>query len=216
MKFFKRNPSINFIPTVCGYFMNESMVVCGDEFEPFADPGTFPGWTPSLVEISFDAMSDPEKDSAKKVAFDIASRPPRHLSMTSSSSIGTIKPIDETVKVVTPTVQIGNVSIATGNKGQFVVESSHVDGVDAKPIVDPVMEAVTKIPPLSKMYTRESLISTFSGITEKNADAVMGKIGTIKDLAEASNTLLRSVGVSANKVNSIRGTARSEMGRLGL
>jgi len=50
MRFYKKNTAIDGTIFVNGKSFDNDTVVFGDEFAPFADPNTFPGIPPRLVE----------------------------------------------------------------------------------------------------------------------------------------------------------------------
>lgn len=75
MKFYKRNPEIKHSCTVQSVEMGEDTIVCGEEFAPFANPGTFPGRPPKLVVVPFEDLTDEQRIQVKGFADVQAKRP---------------------------------------------------------------------------------------------------------------------------------------------
>lgn len=204
MRFYKKNPEVAGEPFVCGKQMTDDAVVCGEEFAPFADPKTFPGRPPKLVEVSFEDLSDDEKLSARGVAIEQASKPPRHLSTITSESVAPQAGKNEPIKIVTSPVDMGTKPKEPPKKPEPPKVSEERDEEISKAFQD-------KMPDLSSMYDREGLVEVFPGITGKNATKVFKSFKNLEAMATASNAELRKAGIQPNFFDRVRKTAQAEI-----
>ena len=191
MRFFKKNPEV-LSKAICvnGKMVNNDTVLCGDEFIKFANPSTFPGKPPRLVEVSFDSLSDGERGQAKIFADERVGRPPR--------SLGVVKSKDFFVQ------EDGSIDIPSSPS------SSSDKGRSRNLPLQTEVPPKKTIPKLSEAYSEIGLIEAFPGITDRNSKEILSRFETVKDLAGASNARLRKAGVQPNFFERIRKKATSE------
>jgi hypothetical protein len=210
MKFYKKNPEIkldNFV--VQGKLVTDETILCGKEFARFADPSTFPGRIPKLVEVDFSELTDGQRLEAKGIAEEQASRPPRHLGVITSDNMGRL-----------PAGRIRIPSIPDVTPKQKAKASAPVEkqpGVklaDNPPIPateDEIAEVFdNELPKLSAMYGQEDMADVFPGVTSRNAQIVLNSFLNLDELSSASNSELRKAGIRANFFDRLRRKASAE------
>lgn len=203
MRFYKKNPEVDGDPFVCGRQIFDSTVVCGDEFSPFANPGTFPGRPPKLIEVAFEELTDAQKLEAKEIAVEQAGRPPRHLNAVTSANIATLKGKSDPIVIAKAPIDMG-----VDNKGAV---RNPVERITEDKASDIEVTFQEKIPGISELYTRDEIVDTFPGITEKNVDGILSSFKTLEELAGASNASLRQAGIQPNFFDRVRRAATVEM-----
>jgi hypothetical protein len=214
MKFYVKNPEIEHDVTVQGKNMGKDTVVCGEEFAPFADPGTFPGWTPKLVEVSFEKLTEAQRLQARGVAEEQTKKPPRHLGVITSENIS--HP-EGKLKISAA----GPPDVTKKDKAKAKVEPPEQPGLRGpekdkpdqdKPVTkEEIIKTFDKgLPRLTEMYSTGEFAEIFPGVTPKNAVKVMKSFLSLDELATASNVELRKTGIRANFFDRLRKKAGHE------
>lgn len=210
MKFYKKNPEIELESFVVqGKLVTDETVLCGKEFAPFADPSTFPGWTPKLIEVEFSELTDGQRLEAKGIAEEQASRPPRHLGVITSEQIG--KPPEGRIRI--PSMP----DVTQKQKAKASVPVEKQPGVklaDNPPVPateDEIAEVFNnELPKLSAMYGQDEMADVFPGVTARNAQTVLNSFLNLDELSSASNSELRKAGIRANFFDRLRRKASAE------
>jgi hypothetical protein len=194
MRFFKKNPKIDGLICVNGKMMDDTTVVCGDAFVMLADPSTFPGMLPRLVEVQFGDLSQEEQTQVKEFADEQASKPPRTLGVVTSENF-----------------LVHDGAIDLKNK-LAPLKSKLTAKKDKKEEEFPQKEVPPKkvLPVLAEQYPVVDFIEKFKGVTDKNARKILDAFETIDDLANASNAQFRKAGVQPNFYERLRKQAKGE------
>lgn len=219
MKFYKKNPAISGPVTVQGIPLAVDTVICGEEYAPFADPSTFPGWTPKLVVIPFEELNKKQLSGVQKQVAEKANRPPRHLGVTTSESIridGKTLHIPSIPDVTKDVAEKRSENVRKPDSEllhQKVPERNLEDSRDsAKEEKDFLAEKLCeKLPSLRAMYTREMALDTFPGVTERNVDIFLDTFVDLEELAKASKVDLRKAGVTPKFAGRLQKRARFEL-----
>jgi len=186
MEFYKKNPEIKGNITIQGKLLDDTTVVCGEEFDIFADPTTFPGKPVKLVKVEFNKLKGEEKGQVEEFSKERHSKPPKHLGVVMSSQFdvtneGDMKPRPEMIKKEKPKPPA------------------------PLPLEEEVKKSLKKeSPPIGEAYSIQELIDVFPGITEVNAGSVIEKKMTLKGLSEASNSSLRRMGIAPSFFGRLR------------
>lgn len=202
MRFYKKNPDVEGTPFVCGKRMDDETIVCGEEFAPFADPKTFPGKPPKLVEVSIDVLNEKQKLMAKDVAIEQAERPPRHLGVVTSDSIASGIKGTGPINIVESPTDMGSGKNKKSSQAKVIPDKKKYEIKDV---------FTDKIPVLNTKYGETGLIDVFPGITERNVKKILSSFNNLLELTNASNADLRKAGVQPNFFDRVRKTAKDEI-----
>lgn len=198
MNCFKKNPKIegDFVwvqGKKIGKGEGATEVVCGEEYKPFANPNTFPGRLPKLINVSVNDLTTKEKDDAAKSIKEQAEKPPRHLGVIKSDQIGK------------------NLKGGGKDGDQMMKISSQKDvtpEVKAK-VEDQTQELKGKVKIFGKDIAREEVISIFPGVTAKNVDKFIDQFKTAEEVVAASNVDMKKSGVAATYFRRLREKAEA-------
>lgn len=175
MEFYKKNPEIkDEVIFVCGERIASDTVVSGEKFRPFADPKTFPGIPASLVKVEFNQINDDQRQHAVSVAEKEANEPPRHIGPTTSANFKMTSDGDFEIK------------------SNPVVEQEKKEKEEVKAQAESGKKEIL----LDDVYGAEKMAILFPGVTEDNADRVIGKFKSLANLSRASNIDLRACGIN--------------------
>jgi len=202
MEFYKKNPSINGVIVVRGVSMNDDTVVCGGDFEMFADPMTFPGKPPKLVRVDISELTDEQKEQVAEFISDQRKKPPRHLGVTKSSDFSMNSFGDLKIK--------SNPSVDRKlekrlEKEQFIKKETTKDS----PMDIVRKQEEPRVKSIADQYSPMELVEALPGVTKRNAKNIIEKVKTMGDLSMLSNVGLRSLGITPPFYKKLRKKARA-------
>jgi hypothetical protein len=195
MRFFKKNPEIKSQICVNGKMLDDSTVVCGEEFIAFANPATFPGTVTRLVEVQFGDLGEEEQAQVKDFADEQASKPPKTLGVVMSENF---------------LVQSGGAVDLKNRPAPLRPKLTSKKDKNKEGFVQKEVPPKKVLPVLAEQYSVVDFIEKFKGVTDKNARQILEAFKTIDDIANASNTQFRKVGVQPNFYERLRKQAKGE------
>jgi len=199
MRFFKKNPKIEGDICVCGKPFSDDTVVFGEEFAPFADPKTFPGMEPRLVECQMNEIQGEKLDNLKAFETSRVPEPPRHSGGTTTANFH-MEGEGAKIDILAP------IRTAVAPTPKPVEDTPKVEEILKRSVVDE--EKIPKVKLISELYSPSSMASECPGVNESSASKIIAKFKTLEDLASASNVDLRTAGIRSNYFNKVRAWAK--------
>lgn len=197
MRFYKRNPKIKETVFVCGKAFEEDTVVFGDEFAPFADPNTFPGIEPRLVECQMGEIQGDKLAKLKEYESDKVPERPRHSGGTTTANFH-MGDEGARIDIVAP--------IRTAVAPSPVPQATQQEPSQEPSAVDEAKAPQRKS--LSEMFEPVAMAEACPGVNASSAAKIIAKFKWPQDLANASNVDLRATGVRSNYFSKVRAWAK--------
>lgn len=213
MRFYKKNPNVEGTVFVCGKPIDDKAVVFGEEFAPFADPRTFPGIEPRLVECQVDEIKGDKLDSLKDFEKSKEPERPRHAGPTTTANFhmegdGARVDMNDAMRTaVAPTPAPAPTSVSSsiqgGSSEKKAAESSDPKSLQEEKAVKPKL--------ISELFSPISMAEHCPGIGESTAAKIIDKFSTMDELANAGNVELRALGVRSQHFNKVRAWAKTKI-----
>lgn len=202
MNLYQKNPEIKGTICVNGKLIDDDSIVFGKDFDMFANPKTFPGQTVLLVRVEFDKLSKEQQEKLKVFESELKPKPPRHMGAITTANFknqgdGTVK-LSNKPEVIAPPKKV--------EAAKEVVEEKKEP--EKKTVEQMIQDEENAPVNIDEVFSPSEFVDDFAGITEGNVGKVMKSFKTFNDLAGASNTDLRKVGVRSNFFGRVRERAQ--------
>jgi len=212
--FYKKNPKVDGVIGVQNVSFDDDTVVEGDEFAMWANPNTFPGWTPSLVVVTAGELTKAQAEALQYYRSHKKPAPPRHLGVITTKNFENTQE-GAKVQITQPPIKHEAPAPdpdddAEAKAAREKAEKEEEERLAAQTEQDRLAaeEAAKKKSgtPVSN-FTPDQLVDGIKGVTGKNVAKVMKKFPTVEAIAKASNIDLRSCGIKANFFKAVRDSA---------